>query len=493
MAERDRFTQRSDERGGAGGQRPERAGAFSGEPGAQRGGRGEFGGHGGDTGRGGWGPGRGAGGGQGRGYGSGASRGHGAQQGGVPGRQGGYGGQAEHRGRGGMHEGDLHEGDVHEHEGDLHRGGRDDDRSWAASQALGTGSTPYGRAGGEAGYGARDPSRRWSEGGWSERERWESGGGTGWSGPGGPGRPTDTGYGAGGTAYGGTGGGALGDWRSGQGGPGAFGGGAAGWSRHRGPKGWQRSDERIHDDVCERLAAEHGVDPSDVTVEVRGGDVVLTGTVPDRGMKYRIEDIVDGCTGVRDVENRLRVSRGAMGGMLGGAAGGMGTTTDARGAQQERGGSRGSLLGRLFGFASGSRLSDIMTRSPRTVGPDETLTKVAQAMKEQDVGAIPVCTGRTLTGMITDRDIVVRAAAGGRSLDQTKVSEVMTTQVHACYEDEDVESALDKMGDLQIRRIPVIDRANQLVGIVSLGDFAQRDTGDVEDALQDISKPAHTA
>jgi CBS domain-containing protein len=69
------------------------------------------------------------------------------------------------------------------------------------------------------------------------------------------------------------------------------------------------------------------------------------------------------------------------------------------------------------------------------------------------------------------------------------VSEVMTTQVHACYEDEDVDTALDRMGDLQIRRIPVVDRSNQLVGIVSLGDFAQRETGDVEEALQDISKP----
>jgi CBS domain-containing protein len=404
MAERDRFMQRGNERGGAGGQRPERAGAFSGEPGGQRGGRGEFGGHGGGaTGRGGRGPGRGTGGGQHQG--SGPSRGEEAM--------------------------------------------------------------PYGRSGGEAGFGAEDPAHRWGEGDGSARERWESGGGTVWSGSSALGRRTDTGYGAGGTAY-----------------------GAPGVARNRGPKGWHRSDERIHDDVCERLASEQGIDPSDVTVEVRDGDVVLAGTVPDRVMKYRIEDIVDGCSGVRDVDNRLRVSRASSGGFLGGAAGPLGTASDAR---QGRGGSRGSLLGRLFGFTGGSRLSDIMTRNPRTVGPDETLTQVAQAMKEQDVGAIPVCTGRTLTGMITDRDIVVRAVAGGKALDQTKVSEVMTTRVHACHEDEEVESALDRMGDLQVRRIPVIDRANQLVGIVSLGDFSQRGTGDVEGALQDISKPVQAA
>ena len=267
--------------------------------------------------------------------------------------------------------------------------------------------------------------------------------------------------------------------------------------RHRGPKGWQRSDERIHEDVCERLAGEPGIDPSEVTVEVAGGNVMLSGSVPDRGMKYRIEDIVDGCTGVRDVDNRLRVSRGGLGGMLGGGATGMGATgmgatTDALASGRDdirQGGSRGSLLGRLFGFRSGAKLSDIMTRSPRTVGPDETVVKVARLMQELDVGAIPVVTGRTLAGMVTDRDIALRAVAEGKSLDQTRISEVMTDPVHSGYEDEDIEAVLDKMGDLQVRLIPVLDRAQQLVGIVSLGDFAQRETGDVEEALQDISTP----
>jgi CBS domain-containing protein/osmotically-inducible protein OsmY len=480
MAERDRLTSRNDERGGSRDAREPardagsrdtqgRSAAFRGND-DQRGMRDPagYGGQGGQVGRREFGD-------QTGGYGTGA------------GGYGGYGGSGE--GMGGSR-----------WEGGSSRGGAGS--SWRGGESAGR--QRQGQGMGEG----------WADEAWSDRERWGSGGGSSYTGPSESGWTTDAGYGAGATGYGmgsqagegrrarvgsdwrggdfggeRQGSGPLGDWRSGT--PGGQQGATGGWggaqqARNRGPKGWQRSDERIHDDVCERLANEHGVDPSEVTVQVSGGNVTLTGTVPDRGMKYRIEDIVDGCSGVRDVDNRLRVSRGGMGSALGGgAAMGMGTSTDAR---RDEGSSRGSLLGRLFGFASGSKLSDIMTRNPRTVGPDETIQKVAQLMKELDVGAIPVCSGRTLSGMVTDRDIALRAVAAGKSLDTTKVSEVMTTDVHTCREDEDVESALDKMGDLQVRRIPVVDHADRLVGIVSLGDFAQRETGDVEDALQDISK-----
>lgn len=480
MAEHDRFTQRGDGRGGAGGQPAGRAGAYDGPRAPQRGGRSEFGGYGGtgDIGRGGWGPGGSGSGGVGaaapdRDGGRRDRIVHARQQGGYGRQVDEYGRQRDEYGRqrddgGARHGGYGGQGDVSDVQG-ASPYQDDDDRPWGEARAYGAGP-------------GRD-ARGWHAGetAGSYPERWESGRGAGWSGPGGQGWRTDTGHGVGGS---GLAGGVSGDTRSRPGG----GGPGIGAMRNRGPKGWQRSDERIHDDVCERLAAEPGIDPSEVSVEVRSGDVVLTGSVPDRGMKYRIEDVVDGCSGVRDVDNRLRVDRGGFAGLLGGAAGGAGTTTDARGGERE--GSRGSLLGRLFGFSGGARLSDIMTREPHTVGPDETLVRAAQAMKAQDVGAIPVCTGRTLTGMVTDRDIVVRAAAAGKPLDTTRVSEVMTTEVHACYEDEDVETALDRMGDLQVRRIPVLDRADRLVGIVSLGDFARRDTGDVEDALQDISRPA---
>ncbi|HIE4198751.1 TPA: BON domain-containing protein, partial [Burkholderia cenocepacia] len=80
--------------------------------------------------------------------------------------------------------------------------------------------------------------------------------------------------------------------------------------RHRrGPKGYTRSDERIREDVCERLAHALEIDVSDVTVQVRDGRVELDGTVPARWMKHDIEDLADGCMGVQDVENRVRVRR----------------------------------------------------------------------------------------------------------------------------------------------------------------------------------------
>ena len=85
----------------------------------------------------------------------------------------------------------------------------------------------------------------------------------------------------------------------------------------RGPKGWQRSDERIKDDVSERLYHHRGVDCSDVSVEVSGGKVTLEGTVPERRMKHAIEDMVDQCPGVKDIENRIRVQRNGEGGSSG--------------------------------------------------------------------------------------------------------------------------------------------------------------------------------
>jgi CBS domain-containing protein len=404
--------------------------------------------------------------------------------GGYPGGRGerdagyGHGGGAQERSRGGGHGG---AGQAWQGSG-AHDGGR----GWS-----GTGQGEPGGRRGRPGPGRHWADEAWSDASWSERDRGGGGERAGYTGPSETGWRSGAGYGSGyGSGYG-AGAVAGGDDR---GSPSRWGsGGAVGWGggmtgaaqgRNRGPKGWQRSDERIHDDVCERLSAERDVDPSEVTVQVSAGTVTLTGSVSDRVMKYRIEDVVDGCSGVRDVDNRLRVNRGGLGTATDTGGGRAGPGDDPR---REPGGSRGSLLGRLFGFSGGTKLSDIMTRDPRTVGPDEPIRKVAQLMKELDVGAIPVCTGRTLNGMVTDRDIAIRVVAAGGKPDTAKASEVMTSDVHTCREDEDVESALDKMGDLQVRRIPVVDGSGQLVGIVSLGDFAQRDTGDVEDALQDIS------
>jgi CBS domain-containing protein len=134
------------------------------------------------------------------------------------------------------------------------------------------------------------------------------------------------------------------------------------------------------------------------------------------------------------------------------------------------------------------KVSEVMTSDVKVVRPDESVQKAAIIMSEQDIGSLPVCDGMRLKGMITDRDIAVRAVAGGRGVD-TPVSEVMTEEVIWCSEDADIDDLLKRMGTDQIRRMPVLDENRNLVGIVALGDLAiEQDVG-VDEALRDISMP----
>jgi CBS domain-containing protein/osmotically-inducible protein OsmY len=237
--------------------------------------------------------------------------------------------------------------------------------------------------------------------------------------------------------------------------------------RNRGPRNWQRSDERIREDVCERLASLDDVDVSDVSVSVEQGTVRLTGSVVQRGDKHRIEDVADDSVGVRDVDNQIRVRR-----------------DDARS-------SSGGFWGQLFGFESGAKARDVMTREVITVSPSDTVRRAAQIMKDADIGSVPVCDGQRLQGMITDRDIAVRVVAAALPVDTTQASQAMTSEVFWCYEDDDIADVLDKMGDQQVRRIPVVDRDHKLTGIISLGDMAVQRSGDqVQDALEEISTPS---
>jgi CBS domain-containing protein len=135
------------------------------------------------------------------------------------------------------------------------------------------------------------------------------------------------------------------------------------------------------------------------------------------------------------------------------------------------------------------KISEVMTSEVQVVQPDDTLQDAAALMAEQDVGALPVCDGSRLQGMITDRDIAVRAVANGRAAD-TLVREVMSEDVIWCSEDDDTQDVLGRMGDRQIRRIPVVDANRNLVGIVSLGDLAIEDEENVDEALRSISMPA---
>src|SRR5437773_273650 len=138
------------------------------------------------------------------------------------------------------------------------------------------------------------------------------------------------------------------------------------------------------------------------------------------------------------------------------------------------------------------KIRDIMTPDVEYVWPDDTLQEAAVKMKNLDVGPLPVCDRERIAGMLTDRDITVRAVATGLDPRSTRVSEVMSHSVIYCYEDEDAEDAARLMQERQVRRILVLNRDQRLVGIVSLGDLAA-ETGDpqrIGKILQDVSEPA---
>lgn len=125
----------------------------------------------------------------------------------------------------------------------------------------------------------------------------------------------------------------------------------------------------------------------------------------------------------------------------------------------------------------------------RVVRPDESLQRAAQVMDELNVGSLPVCDRNGLVGMITDRDITVRATAAGLPA-PTRVPDVMTEHARGCTSEQSVQEAMAQAADVQIRRLPVIDAERHVVGIVSLGDLATRHRGHVAAALRRISDPS---
>jgi CBS domain-containing protein len=120
------------------------------------------------------------------------------------------------------------------------------------------------------------------------------------------------------------------------------------------------------------------------------------------------------------------------------------------------------------------KIKDVMTKNPVFISPDNSLQDAAQKMQECDCGALLVGENDRLTGMITDRDIVVRAVADGVDITETTVEDVMTDDLVYCYEDQTLEDAADKMEDEQVRRLAVLNREKRLVGIVTLSDIAAR-------------------
>ncbi|WP_334186879.1 CBS domain-containing protein [Noviherbaspirillum sp.] len=141
-------------------------------------------------------------------------------------------------------------------------------------------------------------------------------------------------------------------------------------------------------------------------------------------------------------------------------------------------------------------VSEVMTRNVQFISPQETVQRAAQMMDDLNVGALPVCEGDRLVGMVTDRDITVRATSAGMAPDEAVVDQVMSTDVRWCFEDQPLDEVMRQMADTQIRRVPVVshDDAHRLIGIVSLGDVATKsaDTGkqDVERIMKKVSYPA---
>ena len=134
------------------------------------------------------------------------------------------------------------------------------------------------------------------------------------------------------------------------------------------------------------------------------------------------------------------------------------------------------------------KVSEVMTKDVRLIEPTQTIRDAAKLMAEMDAGIMPVREGDRLVGMITDRDIAVRAVAEGKGPD-TPIREVMTQDVKYCYED-DTNDVARNMADIQVRRLPVLTRDKRLVGIVSLGDMAMSNgSGPVGEAVAGISQP----
>jgi CBS domain-containing protein len=135
------------------------------------------------------------------------------------------------------------------------------------------------------------------------------------------------------------------------------------------------------------------------------------------------------------------------------------------------------------------RVSECMTRDVRIADADETIRDAARMMGSLDAGVLPVRENDRLVGMITDRDIAIRAVAEGKG-PEAKIRDVMSKEVKYCFEDEDVDHVLHNMGDLQVRRLPVLNRDKRLVGIISLGDLATNsEAAESGEALSSISRP----
>lgn len=137
------------------------------------------------------------------------------------------------------------------------------------------------------------------------------------------------------------------------------------------------------------------------------------------------------------------------------------------------------------------QIKDLMTRDVGLIDPARTISEASRMMKDDDVGVLPVAEDDRLVGMISDRDIVVRAVADGKDPAATPVRDAMSERILCCYEDQSPEDVAANMGENRVRRLPVLNHDKRLVGIVSLGDLSVKGAaGEAGAALGAISQPA---
>lgn len=146
-----------------------------------------------------------------------------------------------------------------------------------------------------------------------------------------------------------------------------------------------------------------------------------------------------------------------------------------------------------------SKCRDVMTKDPASCQPADSITKVAGLMKQEDVGSVPIvesAESRRLTGIITDRDIVVKVIAAGRAADSTTVRDAMTPNPASCRETDDVDQAVKLMKERQVRRMPIVDAGGRLTGIIAQADVATRvnkdsKTGELVEAISESATIRH--
>ena len=136
------------------------------------------------------------------------------------------------------------------------------------------------------------------------------------------------------------------------------------------------------------------------------------------------------------------------------------------------------------------QVKDAMTTDVELASPTQTIRQAALLMGKNDCGALPVADKDSLVGMITDRDIAIRAVAAGKG-PRTLVRDIMSAEVLYCFEDQELDEVARNISDIKVRRLPVMNREKRLVGILSLGDMARKANGSdpAADALKAISQP----